>query len=347
MILLKKDFKQGFVSLKITLPDDLWYLSHIISPGDVMTMKTERKLKIGSSENAKSVRKVMVLTLAVESVDFSDATQLRVKGLVAQETDDVPKDAYHTFGVQVNDTFTLKKSVWPSYLINKLHEAQKNTSQSILIVQYDRETALFSFVRQTGIEHVAEIKATVQKKQFDQGSDGSLYDEIIKQIAEYKKTTSLSGIVFASADFWKRYVQDKLPEELKKMSIFVSTPDVAKSSVNKLLTRPELHNLLANQRLQKEQSFIDVLLEKLDKDMVVYGFDDVLQAAKAGAVADVGITEKYLEQSKSTQSYDALDALLRDIDAAKGQVWFLHAEETAKVVDGLGGIAGVLRWKLV
>ncbi len=346
MISLKKDFKQGNVSLKVTLPDDLWYLTHIIAPGDAITMKTERKLKLGNSDtNMKVVRKQMVLKLRIESVDLSDATELRAKGIVLQGPEEVPHGSYHTFGISVNDSFTLHKPSWPSYLVDKLDEALANNSQTVIIAQYDREQVLFSLVRQTGIEHLAEVKVSVPKKQYAQATDGSLYEQIIQKVNEYIVSYKATGIVFASADFWKKYVEEKLSPELKKISIFVSTPEVSRSSVGKLLTRPELHQLLANQRLQKEEVLVGEILKKLDQDLAVYGFDDVKLAANSGSVAKLAVTEQFLNKKKEAQEYDELDAVLKAVDVSKGKVLFLHAEQTTRTIDGLGGIVGTLRWK--
>ena len=44
-----------------------------------------------------------------------------------------------------------------------------------------------------------------------------------------------------------------MPAHLKKKVSFVTTNTVDKSSIQKLLSRPELARLLANQRLQKEE----------------------------------------------------------------------------------------------
>ncbi|MCF7798700.1 hypothetical protein K9M74_02250 [Candidatus Woesearchaeota archaeon] len=346
MISLKKDFKHGTVSLKVTLADDLWYLTHLIEPGNEMTMKTERKLKLGGSDtNAKVVRKKMVLTLKIESVELADANELRVKGIVLKGPEEVPHGSYHTFGISVNDSFTLRKELWPMYLIEKLNEALANSSQSVIIVQYDREHALFSMVRQTGIEHLAEIKVAVAKKQYEQSSNESLYGQILQKVTDYRTQHKITGIVFASADFWKKYVQEKLSPELKKQAIFISTPEVSFASVNRLLTRPELHQLLANQRLQKEESLVGEILKKLDEDLLAYGFNDVARAAQSGAIEKLGVSESFLLKKKEEKSYESLDELLKLVDASKGKVLFLHAESTTKTIDGLGGIVGVLRWK--
>lgn len=349
MIPLKKDFKHGVVSLKVTLLDDLWYLLHIIAPGDVMTTKTERKIKLnsGSDTNTKVVRKTFILSLIVESVSLSDSTdQLRVKGIVKSGPDDVPIGSYHTFGIEINDSFTLVKSSWPKFIVNRLEDSIKNTAEAVLFVLFDRDSALFSLVRQTGIEHLAELKVSSQKKQYESSNSESIYDLIVDKLKTYFSQFSISGIVAASPNFYKEYLDKKLTDDLKKKTIFISSNDVSRSSVIKLLARPELNTLLLNQRLQKEQNFSDLVLEKLNKEEVAYGFKDVLNAANIGAALSVGVTDKFISKLKEENKFDSLDSLLKTIDSSQGKIFFIQSKDVSKTIDGLGGIVAVLRWKL-
>ena len=347
MIPLKLDFSHNKVSLKVSLPDDLWYLSHIIAIDDIITMKTERKIKLGGSDtNAKVIKKTIVLTLTIEDISFNaDVSQLRVKGTVLNNHDDVPKGSYHTFGISVNDTFTLEKKSWPAYSRNRLSEAIKNKDDAVLFVLYDREHVLFSSLRQKGIEHLGEQKGSVQKKQFDTSSSKSFYDDLIKQVSEYDLSLKPKNIIFACANFFRDYVEKKLPPTLKKKSFFIESTVVSKSIVGKLLSRPELQNMLANQRLQAESTFVDNLLKKLNEDSVAYGIKDVKDAASSGAISSLGITESFIRKSREENVYDELDSLLQQIDSSKSEIIFIYGDDAKRTIDGLGGIAGVLRWK--
>ncbi|MBN1175921.1 pelota family protein [Candidatus Woesearchaeota archaeon] len=347
MIPLKLDFNHNIVSLKVSLPDDLWYLSHIIAVNDSMTMKTERKIKLGGSDtNAKVVKKIIVLTITVEDISFSDdSSQLRVKGKVTQGPEDVPHGSYHTFGISVNDTFTLVKPSWPNFTMSRLDEAIKNRDDVILFVLYDREQVLFSSLRQTGIQHLGEQKGDVQKKQFDSSSSTVFYDDILKQTQLYDEQLKPKSVVFATANFFKSYVEKKLPDSLKKKSFFIESTVVSKSVVSKLLSRPELQNILASQRLQSEVLFVDEVLKELNKDMVAYGFDDVVESATTGAISYLGLTETFLKKSREENFYDALDMLLQQVDSSNAKIIFIYGDDAKKTIDGLGGIVGVLRWK--
>lgn len=347
MILLKKDFKHGLVALKVSQSDDLWYLSHIINVDDKIRMKTERKIKInqGADTNTKVVRKTVVLTLIVEDVSLTEGgDQLRVKGTVFDGPEDVPHASYHTFGIGLGDDFTLVKQSWPKYQKEKLLEAQKNNAKAVLMLLYDRELAQFSLVRQTGIVHLAELKGEAQKKQFATKST-DFYKEILSELETYNKQYQPSTIVVACSHFWKQYLENILSDELRKKVTFVEASVVNRSVVEKLLARPELKALLADQRLRAEQEFVDVVLKKLKDDEVAYGFDDAKEAGFSGAVSSLGVTESFLRKAKVDGFFEELDTLLQSVDTSQGKIIFLYEDKTAKVIDGLGGVVGVLRWK--
>ena len=348
MICLKKDFKHGVVSLKLSLADDVWYLSHIISPGDTIRMKSERKIKLGdNNSNTKVIRKIVVLTLSIISVDLTESMdQLRVKGTVLSGPEDVPHGSHHTFSIGLDDSFTLTKSSWPSYVRSKLDDAVKNTAQAVLLVLFDNGQALFSLLRQVGIEHLAELKGNGAKKQYSNTDGSDFYADIAAQITTYNKQYALTGVVAASPAFWKQYLEKKLADDVKKKVSFVETTVIARAQVSRLLARPELKSLLAHQRLQGEQSFIDALLAHLSKDEVAYGFDDVKNAASMGALKSLGLTESFLKKSRAEEFYPAVDEVLKSVDASDGHIVFIHDEQLAKTLNGLGGIGGSLRWKI-
>ncbi len=72
MKLIHKDLRQGNVKVEVESLDDLWFLSHIIEPADIVSTKTERKIKIGDEgdRKAKVVKKIIFLSLEVDKIEF-------------------------------------------------------------------------------------------------------------------------------------------------------------------------------------------------------------------------------------------------------------------------------------
>lgn len=343
MISLKKDLKHGLVSLRVTLSDDLWYLSHIISPGDRLTAKTERKIRIGDERSTKTVRKTLTLTIVVESLTLEDDS-LRVKGLVDIPKDDIPKGSHHSISLGLQDTCTLVKSSWPRFLVEKLNDALNNDPHLVLVCLFDRDHAIFSKASHTGVEHLAEIRIDVAKKQYTTSSSSG-FSVITEQLMHYENSIHPQTIVLAGPAFWKESVLQKLSSEMKKKAVFIPWTSVSRSSVGSLLSHTELKQRLSNHRLQQEQSFIDLVLKELSHDNLSYGFDDVLSAANSGAVEQVGVSENFLKSSREKEDFAKVDNLLSLIDKSQGRIHFVSALDLQRTLDGLGGIVAVLRWK--
>lgn len=349
MIISKKDFKTGFVSLQISSSDDLWYLSHIISKNDKIKMKSERKIKLdsGIDTNSKTIRKFVFLKLNVEEVNYNPSLhQLRVKGKIVEAPEDVPIGSYHTFALELDSSFYLEKSSWPNYLKEKLLEASQNKDDNILIVVFDRETSQYSVVKSTGIEHLSTINADVAKKDMDSVVGKSNYDLIVEKINEYDLQYHPKNIICASPHFWKKYLEEKLPNKFKSKTIFTSCSEVHKRIVNELMIRPELKQILLSQRTSKELSFVQELLKDLQNQKLVYGLKDVILASQQGAISEVALTDNFILKQKEENNYENLDAILSNINDSNGKVHFISSDEATRTIDGLGGIVGVLRWKL-
>ena len=130
MQIINQDYKKGFVKLRVTEQDDLWYLSQLIDPGDLIKGKTTRKIKIGDGENAKVTKKTMMLKIEAETIDFgSTGITLRINGKVKEGIEEVPKDSYHSITLEEGSEFLLEKTSWLSYQKQRLQEAsEKNIS---------------------------------------------------------------------------------------------------------------------------------------------------------------------------------------------------------------------------
>ncbi|MFP4523007.1 MAG: hypothetical protein ACOCQQ_00035 [Candidatus Nanoarchaeia archaeon] len=347
MILLKKDFSKGRVSLKISAIEDLWYLSHIISPGDMLISRTQRKIKLGDSESStKVIKKTITLTIKAEDVVLQeDMSSLRVKGIVDQGPEDVPKGSYHTFGFSQNDAFTLIKPQWLSFQKEQLHEAISAKKDCVLFCLFDREKALFSLLRQTGITHVGELSLDVPKKQYvESASSKKLFSSLLEELSQLDKHYGPKTIVCASPAFWQTYISKDLCFELKKKVLFVTSGDVSRSAINSLLSRPELANVLADQRVQQEQKLLHTVLHHLQKNTLQYGLEDVFDASKMGAVDHLVVSANFIKKTREENRYEQLDALMKIVDKHKGEIHIVQDCAVTKTIDGLGGVVATTRW---
>src|SRR3989344_2240603 len=142
MEIIKSDFKKGLVSLRVTAKDDLWYLSHLIEPGDLIKSKTTRKVKIGDADNAAA---------------------LRINGKIKEGTHDAPLDSYHSLSLELGSEAAIEKDNWLSLQKQKLKEASEK-KYNYLFCLLDREEALLALTEKSGYDILARLHGDVPKK---------------------------------------------------------------------------------------------------------------------------------------------------------------------------------------
>ena len=349
MDILTRDFKKGFVKLKINDLDDLWYLSHLIDPGDLVRGKTTRKIKIGEGDNATVTKKTLTLSIEAETIELGSAgTTLRVNGKVKEGPEDVPKGSYHTITLEEGSEFALEKVQWLAYQKKKLEEAAEK-KYNYLLCLCDREEAIFALTKKFGYEILVKITGEVAKKFRNVDVLKDFYQEIIKAIDIYNGRYNPERIIIASPAFYKEDLVKKITSgDIKKKIVLATSSSVDERAIDEVFKRPELAHVLKTSRAREEQLFVDDLLQEINKNqLAVYGKEQVMKSITAGAVRILLITDKYIQQQREKGNYQAIDEAMKKVDHLQGEIHILNsALESGKIVDGLGGIAAVVRYKI-
>lgn len=341
MKILKRD--KNYMQLKTENLDDLWCLSYVIDNSDLIKGKTERKIKIGEGDNVKVVRKTVTLSLNVNKVQFVDNT-LRVTGTVQHGTEDIPTGAHHTITLTDDCIFSLDKK-WASYQEQKIAEATKPRIPDILAIIFDREEALFYMLKSSGPIKLANIKGNVAKKG-EETQTSNFYKEMATQLKDYFDRYKPFHIIVASPSFFKDYLMKELPEELKKVTTTATTSSVGPGAAQELLKRPELKEVLQKNKSREELALVDSLLKALSDNLACYGPNEVQEQAMQGNVKTLLITDTFLRDSRESDTFDVIESILKQVEQTKGIIHIISTKDSVKKLNGITGIAGVLRWKL-
>jgi protein pelota len=341
MILLFKDLKKGEVRLKTTSLDDLWHLAQIISEGDLISGKSLRKIKI--SEDSFT-RKTIFIEIKVEKIEYCK-NNLKLLGRITRAPTDVPLNSYHSFNITDDTEITIIKH-WLKYQIDLLRKSTEETPKILLII-FDREEAFFAMLKSFGYELLTEIKGNVQKKDFNNEIKGDFFAEIIKQIKEYDLRYGLEKIIIGSPAFWKDELMKKTKiDEFKNKIILATISNVNRKGFDELIKRKELKTALKEVQYKEEVEAVEELLKRISKnEAVAYGLAETENAAKAGAVETLLITQELLiSLRKDNQN---IDVLLKTVEQSRGNIKIISSEhEGGKKLDGLGGIGALLRFKI-
>ncbi len=347
MKIITQNFHQGMVKLRITDPEDLWYLSHLIDPGDLLKGKTTRKIKIGEGGQAKMVKKTLTLKIEAEKIELAEGS-LRINGRVKEGPEDVPKNSYHTITLEEDSEFTLEKGQWLSYQKKKLAEAAQSRYNYLLCL-FDREEALIALTKPKGYQILVKMQGEVQKKRREIKVMKDFSEEIIKALETYLARNSPQQVILASPAFYKEDLFKRITApELKKKIVLATCSDVSEKSLDEVLKSPGLARVLESSRVRAEQLLVDELLKEIKKDeLAVYGWKEVQEAVRRGAVSQLLLTEKFIRQKREKEEFPVLDELMKKVDLMQGEIHLISSEhEGGRQLDGLGGVGALLRYKL-
>ncbi len=338
---LARDVRQGWWEILAESADDLWVLSHIILPGDLVRAVTTRKIVKGEGE---PIRKTVVMAVDVEKVALEGGC-LRVLGAVREGPEDVPRGDHHSLLIHSGDKLTITKREWAQDQLLRIREACVAKPPSVLVVVFDRDEATFAALRQAGHEILAHMEGTVQKKRSEERVKGDFFEDIAKNLAAYDERLKPATLLLASPAFWKDELLKRLPKDLRKKVVMASCSGGNPASVDEVLKRDDISSTLGMQRVVQESQIVEQLLAGIAKGgAVVYGIKEVEDAAAAGAVATLLVTESRLARAREEGDFSRFDDILKSVDVSKGVIMIL-GKEVGKRIDGLGGIAALLRFR--
>jgi len=350
MKIIHQNLRRGEIKLKPETQDDLWYISTLIDPKDLVRSRTIRKIKLGEGKdtNTKIIKKPVTLAIEAEKTELNPEA-LRIAGIIKEGPEDIPKGSHHTLTVEINDELLITKERWLKFQLDKVKEACSEKVSNILITVMDREEAIIALTKRSGYEIILELKGEVQKKEEKAAHREGFYDEIIKKLHDYTERYAVNNIIIASPAFFKEDLLKQVTDDsLKKKIVLATCSSVSANAVNEVLKRPEVKQVLSQQRESSELKLVEELLAEISRQgRCSYGFDETKQAAEAGAVETLLVTDSLISGMREDGRFEALDSVMKTVDSSKGDIRIINAKnEAGKKLDGLGGIAAILRYKL-
>ena len=356
MKILGSDFKKGFCRLKVDNLDDLWVLSQIIDPKDLIKARTFRKIKLGKEGDRKSniIKKPVTLIIEVEKVEFHKySNSLRVSGWIKEGLEDIPSGSHHTIDVEENSVITINKDKWLSFQIDKVKDSTLDNSSKILICVMDRDEACFALMKKYDYEYLSEIRGKVEKKEVENNpiKGKGFYSQIIAILEEYFERYKIEFIIIASPAFWKDDLMKVFKQKNSNLASKVTLAtcnSFGKNAINEVLKRPEVKSVMKQERIVKETVLVEELLTEIAKDeLAVYGLEQTKDAAESGAIKSLLITDKLIHELREKNAYDQLEYITKLVDKNKGEISIVSEDHDAgKKLHGLGGIGAILRYKL-
>jgi protein pelota len=350
MQIIRFDHKNNSAKVRVTDPDDLWYLSHLIDPNNKIKGTAHRKIKIGEGENVKVVRKIVTLSLLVEKVEYqAQNSTLRINGTIIDGPVDFPRGSYQNINVNEGDELTITKEYWASFQEQKLKEAAKPKHQ-ILICVFNREESIIAVSTKFGHKVLTEFKGETNKKYVRHSGNNNFYKELEKIIDQYSNRLEPQRIILASPAFYTEdFLKQLSKSNMKQKIISANISSVTNSAITELLKSPALQSTLKENRARFEALLVDELLKEIGKstNKYAYGLKGTKSAVICGAATKVLVTTNFISKAKEENNFVEVDSLLVTADKMKSEVHIIMSDSSpGKQLDGLGGIASILRYPI-
>ncbi len=335
-----KELKRGsgeIVLFPETL-DDLWHLSHLVRPGDLVFATTLRSVAPATDKirPEKVEKRPVRLGIRVEKVEFHQHTnRLRIGGVIESGVD---VSSHHTFNVEPGFEISVIKQ-WRSFDCDRIRRAVNTSTYSVVhVVSIEEGEAQIYRLRQFGPEWVTTITAGSGKGADDSGRS-MLFEETLKPLALITGPLIIAGPGFVKEEF-ADYIRAHAPETVERM-VVVETRRIGRGAVQEVIGKGVLERLLGDLHLAREVRLMEeVLLRIATGGAVAYGIGEVRKAINYGAAETVLVSDIQLRD-------DAVRGLVEQAEYVSASVVVMSTEfEPGERLEALGGAAALLRYKI-
>lgn len=311
--------REGEIAITAETLDDLWHLKYIIEKGDLVFALTKRKADSASDKlRPEKVEKVKVrLGIRVEEMEFHKfANRLRIHGPIEHGMD---VGSYHTLNVEIGTNISIIKERWKNDQLQRIQDAEEAGKRpKVVIVAVEEGDADIGFVRHYGIEVYSHIRQSSGKR--ENGLRSEFFREIVDQLRHAVPEDAsivIAGPGFTKEDFLK-YFHETEPEMASK-ALTEDTSMIGMSGFQEVLRRGAVDRIMQESRIARESSLMEDLLREISMDgKAAYGFADVKNALKYGAVETLLIADETLREGR--EKGEDIDKVLMEVEQAQGKV---------------------------
>ncbi len=356
MKILEIDQKHREIIVKPENLNDLWTLYNIISEGDEISARTQRRVVL--KEGSKGERKVMKLKLKVETIAFHEfSNRLRVKGKILEGPDDfVSYGSYHTFNIEKLQKITIVKEKWSNYELKRLKESSKfENNFIILLVAIETGLATIALITNFSHKRVATIKTHIPGKRYQQTYRNKalleFYEGIGKVVKENLKIHDVNLIIICGPGNTKNNFVDHLrktldPSYSTRIEICHASSGT-ESAIIETLKSKKLAQLKKEVKILQETVLIESVIAQfaLDADLIVIGMDEVSSASERGAIKQLLIADVMIRGASKDHKLK-IEEIITNVENAGGAINIMSSENVAgDQLVNLGSLVGILRYK--
>ncbi len=343
MKILKIDKKYNEIVVIPETSEDFWHLEKIIESGDIISGKTDRKIK-AEREGEKTQRITIFVELEIKEVHFQEYSEnLRVGGIIIKGKPEemIQLKSHQSIDLEKGEKVIIKKKLIKDWQIDRLKKAEKeSTTTKLLLILLDDEEAELAFVNQFSINKKAKIKSKKSGKRFaEEKSD--YFEKIMEKLTQLEpKKILIVGPGFTKENFKKFYEEKK--QKGFPTAFVETTNEIGETGFKELITQGKLKTLEKELQLSREGEIIEEFLSLISKGKTEYGKEKVTQALELGAVEKLIISETILMQERKE-----VEKIMDLAEMTKCEIIVISSKNPQeKIIQNLSGVCAILRYKL-
>lgn len=319
--------------------DDLWHLEHLVAPGDLVFATTLRAVENVSDKLRpdKPEKRPVRLGIRVERTEFHRfANRLRITGIIehGEET-----GSYHTLNIEPGYEISVIKR-WRNVDLERIDRAVKaSVYDAVHILTIEEGEAELFRMRQFGPEGVLTITTGSGKESGTETSRPAFFERVASHCSGITGPFVIAGPGFIKDDFVK-YLRSANPG-LSARSLVVETRRVGRGAVQDVIGLGILERIHEDIQLGNEVRLMSDLLSRIAQGLpAAYGRAEVQKAIDFGACERLLVSDTLIRDEAVVHMMDRAELL------NAGIVVFSSAFEPGKQLEGLGGIAALLRYQI-
>lgn len=331
--------------------DDLWHLQYVLEPGDRVAGDTTRRIQRDDDtiRDTGGKREPMHVTISVDDVEFHKfANRLRIGGEIVDSSREDQLGHHHTLSVEEFDEITVEKE-WKSDQLDRLEAAvEASEDPDVAIATVEEGFAAVHTVSQYGTEEYASITGPTGKGEYARARS-----ELFEELTSVLSHLEVDAIILAGPGFTKQDAYDFIERdnpELAALITLVDTSAAGDRGVHEVLARGAVEDVVTETRIASEAALIEELTRRIkDDEPAVYGPTETARAAEYGAVDTLLLLDERLREERGGEGEWSIDIddVIESVEQQGGEVVVFSNEfAPGQRLDGLGGIAALLRYRI-
>ncbi len=331
--------------------DDLWHLSYVLEPGDLVSGDTTRRIQRDDDQmrDTGGQREHLSVTIEVETVEFARfANRLRVGGVITGCSREDQLGHHHTLNVETHEELTIEKH-FKADQIERVKEAEAAAdTPAVAIATVEEGEAYIHLVKEYGVDEYASFTKPTGKGEFSRPRE-----ELFAELGDALGHLDTDAIILAGPGFTKQDARDYIVEthrDLESLITVVDTSSAGGRGVHEVLKRGAVEEVQDETRIAREAETIDELMRRIaDGAKAAYGIEQVNEAAEFGAVAELLVLDQRLRDERQGEGDWQIDVndVIESVEQKGGEITVFSAEfQPGTQLKNLGGIAALLRYRL-